>query len=146
MNGQEQKPQKMAAARVVILETYRSWKLKGHLGWGTFKPFTEAYNSGEVIVPPWVRAEYPSIGAQYLGRWWRLYEQHGAAGLLPRYGNRKGQGVFDTDPELREVVLGLRTGFPREDSAEIMARLEVAFAGRKLPSRRSLQRFLASLS
>lgn len=134
-----------ARARVFILEAHKTWQVQtGRLGWGSFKAFTEAYNTAEVIVPVWVRAEYESIGRNLLGRWWKAYDAHGPEGLLLRYGNRKGEGLLENDPELCDAILALRQKSPRMTSTDILARLAAAFPGRKLPSQRSLQRFLAT--
>lgn len=136
-----------AKARLYILEAHREWQFKTRrLGWGTIGAFAEAYASCEIIVPSWVREEYPGIGRAALGRWWRTYEKTGPGGLKPSYGNRKGSGLFDNDPDLKQAVVALRQEHPRMTAAEMLDRLQRDMPGRALPSRRSLQRFLKAFT
>lgn len=131
------------AARVAIIEIHKSWQFRERrLGWGTFKEFADLYNTAMVDVPLWVREVYPGINAGTLGAWYRAIDNVGVDGLRPAYGNRQGQGILDTDGQLRQAVAGIRDRNPNLSAAKILAQLETAFPHKKLPSKRTLQRFL----
>jgi hypothetical protein len=49
----------------------------------------------------------PQVSAPTLLRWHRQRMRGGLAALAPRYGNRRGSGIFDTNPAVHELVLAM---------------------------------------
>lgn len=103
--------------------------------------------NGDVEVedlPPWVYQVRPGLSVNTL----RVLEDRRRAGeasaLGGKYGNRKGSGVIDSDPEIHDLVVGLIADAPHV-SAKLVHRAVLARFddGRALPSLRALQRWLA---
>lgn len=102
-----------AQARLWMLERLAEYR-RSHAGTkrGTRAAFAEALNQGEIPSPDWVVPHFPlyegrrALTEPTLERWESAYEDHGPAGLLDGYGNRKGQSKIATDPTRMQIVLG----------------------------------------
>lgn len=130
------------SAREAIIKAHAGWLIEtGRNGSGSMKAFAEAYNQGEIKVDDWARRAYPGLTAEALGAWYKRQEADGP-GLAPSYGHRKGSGLFDNEPWLRQAVISLSHRQPKMSAADILKALEIGFPGKKLPSKRALQRFL----
>lgn len=110
--------------------------------------FTVRYNAGEIAVEPDVRAALPSLCRNSLINWERRAQNQGMASLAGNFGqHRKGAGIIDSQPQVRELVLGLIAEYPaisaeliRED-IERLAREQFAI---RVPSLRRVQAWLAN--
>jgi hypothetical protein len=70
--------------------------------------FVVRYNAGEIAVEPDVRAALPSLCRNSLINWERRAQNQGMASLAGNFGqHRKGAGIIDSQPQVRELVLGL---------------------------------------
>lgn len=69
--------------------------------------FEKLYNSGEIGVSDEIRNQVPTIDQRTWYRWNERRAKSGIAGLADNYGTRKGTGVIDASPELRELLVGL---------------------------------------
>ena len=79
------------------------------------------YNAGELPVADEVRAETPTVSLPTVHRWRDQVKRLGLARVAGRYGNRKGCGLIDRQPELAAALRGLivetphvRPGFAHE--------------------------------
>ncbi|ACI98508.1 Mu transposase C-terminal domain-containing protein [Rhodospirillum centenum] len=104
--------------------------------------FCALYSERVIPVAPWVRDQVPQVSKNALRKWEKAMAEHGLAGLAPRYGNRAGTGILDTDQEMQTFVLGLLADAPHVSSALVYKGLKARFSDRELPSLRSVQRFM----
>lgn len=84
----------------------------------------------------------PSVTPKILDTWRRNHLKAGIAGLAGKYGrHRKGKGIIEQNPEVRDYIVGLLTSKPHVDCAQIIAGLRARFgaAGVRLPCLRALQ-------
>lgn len=108
--------------------------------------FADLYNRGsaECGVQAWAREAVPGVSAASLQRWQGTIKGEGIAALAGRYGNRRGAGKVDTQPQLRELVVGMLVKFPHARATHVMQglRARLADSGVDLPSVRSLERWI----
>lgn len=109
-----------------------------------FDAFCDALNCGALQVSLKVRQ---FIGGDLhpatLRRWRQSVAALGPVALAGRYGNRRGCGLIDRTPALREFVLGLLVEKPHI-SAKLVHGLIAARMPDVLPKRRALERWLAA--
>ncbi|WP_158635706.1 DDE-type integrase/transposase/recombinase [Vulcaniibacterium tengchongense] len=107
--------------------------------------FCVAYNRGELAVPLQVRQHTGAdLHPATLRRWKRDLKTKGPAALAGNYGNRAGTGKLDTNPELRDFVVGLLADKPHASAKHVCDALDARFgaAGVDLPDERTVQRWL----
>lgn len=80
-----------------------------------------------------------------LGRWQRTLLTQGAAALAGDYGNRKGSGAIESQPDLRDFALGLLTDKPHTTAKNMHRAICARFSGSalKIPTERTVARFLS---
>lgn len=130
-------------AQAAVVRAYHAYRAT--CGLGVEKALTQfcALYSDEVIqVAPWVREQIGRVSKNSVRTWDRTLAEHGLAGLAPRYGNRAGTGILDTDQEMQTFVLGMLADAPHVASALVYKGLKARFKDRELPSLRSVQRFI----
>ena len=92
----------VAAARRKVIE---AWSASGL----TVEQFVTAYNNG--IAVPELREQLGGHGAiasfQSFYRWLAEFEQHGLAGLAPRYAKRRGGNGASLDDHAKELIRAL---------------------------------------
>ncbi|MFO1421215.1 MAG: DDE-type integrase/transposase/recombinase [Candidatus Competibacteraceae bacterium] len=100
------------------------------------------YNAGELPVPDHVRAVVPAVSVSTIHRWRDHAQRLGLVRVAGKYGNRKGTGHIDSQPELGAALRGLivetphvRPGFAREW-------LGARYPERELPSPMTLRRWM----
>jgi len=137
--------ERRAAARLAIVQAWRAFAAAAFLApSAAADPFSRAYNQGGIPVEDWVRAAVDHVCARSLLSWARASARDGFAALAGRHGeHRKGTGTLDADAEMRALAIGLLAASPHVDAAQVHRALEARFAGRELPSLRSVQRFVA---
>lgn len=107
--------------------------------------FVVAYNQGGIAGLDEARAVVPSLSVATLDRTIKKLAREGAAALAGKYGHRKGTGKIDSQPELKEYVLGSLAGQPHISAANLTQAIYAEFAGRAdvaLPDQRSIQRWV----
>ena len=130
-------------AKVEILQALDSLRSTAGIGVTQARHvFAAAYNAGEIETPAWVRAARRSVSAPTLARWQDTVRTDGVAGLAGAYGNRKGSGIIDSEPQLRDFVVGMLLARPHATGVHVMRGLDADFAGSGLPAKRTVQSFL----
>ncbi|MGE4334482.1 MAG: Mu transposase C-terminal domain-containing protein [Pigmentiphaga sp.] len=106
--------------------------------------FCDAYNSGAMQVELAVRQHTGAdLHPTTLRRWRRAVATSGPLALAGRYGNRKGSGGIDSEPALRDFLLGVLVEKPHI-SAKLLHDLVAARMPDVLPRRRQLERWLVA--
>ena len=105
-----------------------------------------------VDVPDWVRAALPTVSASALADWAALRRRGQVDALGGAYGNRRGSGVIDRHPAVREFLAGGILQMPHLAIGELRDCLRAEFGEPMtvdgvaeplaLPSLRSLQRWV----
>ncbi|HVJ53484.1 MAG TPA: transposase family protein [Aliidongia sp.] len=137
--------QRKAEARAVLVELARRYvstsglpKKRGQ------ELFAHQYNDGGIEVPAWVREARQSLCANSIDNWTKALQEQGLARLAGRQGeHRRGQGIIDRTPELREFVLGMLVEHPHASAEHVMKGIRARFVEALQPSYRTLQRWLA---
>jgi hypothetical protein len=114
----------------------------------------EQVNSASIDVPAAVLRYLPryqsrrALDEATLQRWELAYHNDGVWGLTDGYGNRKGGGLIETQPEVLKIVLGQIVATPQITGKDIH-QLLLAKAGLgelpqdiRLPAQRTLHQFL----
>lgn len=135
-----------ATARAEILhlfETYRAANRHPTL-FEARLAFARAYMERQLEVPAEVRAAVPKLSERTLRRWQVAVEKEGLARLAGRYGNRKGAGRIDQDPEVSDFIVGLIADRPRVKAKLVMRGLRARFPAERVPAYRTVQRFITA--
>jgi len=112
--------------------------------------FVNAYNSGEIVIPQQHQEWMPlRDGVRHLHRatllrWRKAYQEQGLAGLTTGHGKTKGQSKIETNPELKEIVLGLLINNPHIMAVKVKRFLEVEHTDLDVVSLKSIERFMKS--
>ena len=69
--------------------------------------FAESWNAGHITTDSDAHSLIQRAAAPTILRWHRLRARGGLAALAPRYGNRRGSGILDTNPAVRELLLAM---------------------------------------
>jgi len=99
--------------------------------------FVVRWNAGEIEAEPWLREMKPRINKNSLLDWSKGIKEKGVIAVGGSYGaHRKGTGVIDSNPEMRETILGMLYKHPHVSCQLIRERLESIFIkrGEKIPS------------
>lgn len=107
--------------------------------------FMRLYMADQLNVDPQVKAVVPKFSRASLYRWIKELNESGAASLAGQYGGRKGSGLIDSQPLLKQFVLGMLAAHPTTSAANIMKAVESEFRGSaevQIPAKRSLQKWL----
>ncbi len=91
--------------------------------------FCELYNQNQIPVSAETRTGWPEIKAATVLGWHRASRRDGLNGLAPRYGNRAGTGLIDTQPELRDFILAMVAHNHLLSTRQILAGARAQFAG-----------------
>lgn len=133
-----------AEARNAVLFAYRQFcKQTGRAASTAAELFAAAWERGEIQVAPEIRQALPRFTGRSVLNWAKEVETDGAARLAGRYGlHRKGTGVLDTDLEMQDFVLAMIWEHQDVRPQKVMRGLAVHFDGDRLPSFRTLQRWM----
>jgi transposase InsO family protein len=131
------------AARHQILSAWQSFQAakpgQKHLR----EAFVAAYNAGTIDLSPAVYASVPSMSISSLN-FWRKNVKTGRH-LGGYYGHRKGCGLVDSQPEVRDLVVSMLVAKPHASARHLYQAMQARFAERRdlnLPARRSLERWV----
>jgi len=140
------KDQQVVDAKLAILQTWEAFRQERYLSSTRSGPiFAEAYNTGQVDIHSEVRGLIPAISASSLQRWGRALRKEGITALANPHRGRAGTGQIDTQPAIKEFVLGMITSTPHCRAHHILDALQARFGqddSVKLPALRSLQRWI----
>lgn len=138
--------QRRAEARVALVELARHYlRLSGLPKRTGLELFTHEYRTGVIQVPPWIRDTLPKLCANSLVNWQAQLKSDGLARLGGKHGeHRKGSGIIDSTPALRDFVLGMIVDHPHATAKHVMRGIRARFAAELHPSYRTLQRWMAT--
>lgn len=106
--------------------------------------FANEYSAGRVPVDAWVREEVPKCSRGSIENWERELDCYGLSGLASKYGqHRKGTGLIESTPEIKQFLLGMLHDYPHAGAGLIMKGLRARFGKDNIPHIRSVQRYLA---
>ena len=110
--------------------------------------FIHAYNTGDIVIPSQHQAWMPlRNGARHLHRstllrWRKDYQEKGLYGLTDGYGKTKGKSKIETNPDLKEVVLGVLLNNPHIMPHKIKRFIEVDYPALNIVSTKSIERYI----
>ena len=136
-----------ADARVAVIRLlHRYRKLAELSATASRAPFAAAFNDGSIKVEDWVKAAVKSVSAPTLKRWESQLRKRGPGGLRGQHGHRKGSGIIDNWPALRQLIIGMIVGHPHCTAKHVMRAIRARFDGgdRALPAYRSVQRWMTA--
>lgn len=134
-----------ADAKIAVVRAFRTFHAEACVSrLDARRAFTAAYNAGEIPIDPEVRAIVPRVAERTLMAWDLQLKRQGPARLAGQYGNRKGAGIIDRDPELKDFIVGMMVEHPHVSAKHVMRGLRARFQGQDLPAYRTVQRFMAS--
>ncbi len=88
------------------------------------KEYCPAYNTGAIEIDEKTRRYVPHVSRSWLLKQLRRAQEGTPAAFADGYGNRAGRGRFDTDEELRQVIVGALSKQPAIRPARMWEFLE----------------------
>lgn len=110
--------------------------------------YAELYRQQELDLPKEVYQLVPSVSRTSLRRDFKILREQGIEGLGGGgYGNRKGQGLIDSSPELQEAIKGcLAASCCAWKPKQIRLALETQFEFEELPSEHQIRRWVKNFA
>lgn len=106
--------------------------------------FAHEYSGGRIEVPDWLRETLPTVCSNSLANWAKALEREGLTRLAGKQGeHRKGSGIIDSTPELRELILGMLVDHPHASAKHVMRAIRARFPVELHPNYRTVQRWIA---
>lgn len=105
--------------------------------------FAQQYSAGRIALDDAVHELISEVSARTLRRWRNDMKRDGLTRLAGGYGNRKGAGKIDSQPAVRDLIVGLLVAKPHARASHVMQALRARFADAELPSLRSIERWMA---
>lgn len=140
------KQQQRADARLYLVRACDEFVARASLArHGGTAAFARLWNERSLPAPEWVRAAVPSLHANSIHAWRAKIAREGTAALAGKHGrHRRGTGVIESTPEIRDFVVGLLAAKPHVDAAQVMRGLRARYrdSGLSIPSYRTVQRFI----
>lgn len=129
-------PQQRRDAKLTILAAFEDFCDRHNLKLCEGRhEFVKLYNSKAIAVADWIRNIVKGISIATLFRWQELIKSSLNA-LAGKWGkHRRGKGLIDSDPEIKEIIEGML--LYRSD--HIAAELRWRFPDKKLPSLRTIE-------
>ena len=133
-----------AAARALLASMAREFqKASGVPRTNAYEVFCHEYNRGALEAPEWVRELLPSVCRKSLTNWENAILKKGMAAVTGKQGqHRKGTGIIDATPGMADYVVAEIVEYYEVSAASVMEALEARFNGQRLPTLRSLQRWM----
>ena len=132
---------KVDAVLTVLSEARLFAEASGLTKGKAFSEFAKAYTAGEITVPADVKAAIPKVSRATLYNWEKARNEKGISALADERGShRKGTSLIDTQPHLREYIVGMIVEHPHIKAAVLVKACRAEFAGTEttLPSERRL--------
>lgn len=139
------RPRSRAEARLAVLDAAADYQRASHLSSSkALAAFCADYNMARIEISDKVHEYVPEISPATIYRWRKRMQHQGAAALAGRYGNRRGTGRIDSQPDLREFAEAFLAEYPHTSAKHLHRAMRTRFAdsGAALPSRRATERWL----
>lgn len=110
-----------------------------------YTEFSDLYKKQEIAVEAWVREIEPRCSRPSLYLWEKKIKEHGIDALAGDTGKgRRGSGIVDSQPALREYIIGMVVDRPHIKITTLAKALRAQFAGKDvtLPSERRLNEWV----
>lgn len=137
-----------AEARLTVLEALDEYTRHSSLSrTAAITAFCAAYNDHQLEIEDDVRGHVPTVHPQSIYRWRRHAKRQGAAALAGHYGNRKGCGLVDSQPELQRFCIAMLTDFPHAGGKHLHRAAVARFGDAgdlNIPGQRALQRWISA--
>ena len=105
--------------------------------------FARMYSEGKIDLGARVRDEVEEFSQITLWRWQKELREGGPAALADDRWRNERKGMIERDDELKEVVLGMMAEYgPDVSGPNVMRELRARFEEERLPSKRTVQRYL----
>lgn len=144
--GLKEKGKARADAKLDILDALEKYlKATGQKAAKGLPVFCTDYHRGTISGLDEARATIPELSIPSIYRWQRTMKTQGAAVLAGKYGHRKGSGLIDTQPEIKDYIVAMLAGQPHTSHKNLYRGLRARFAGRHdltLPALRSVDRWI----
>jgi len=135
--------QRRIDAKLAILSALERYHQAGNLPIDKAEEqFAEQYTAGGGALDESVHELIREVSARTLRRWRNDMKRDGLTRLAGGYGNRKGAGKIDTQPAVRDLIVGLLVAKPHARASHVMQALHARFAEADLPSLRSIERWM----
>lgn len=147
INGLTVRERSRLDARLSLLATFDRFKAEGGFSLRRGAPiFADHYKQEEIFVDSWIRKEIPTISYRTIIRWDKQRKDCDLAKLAgSKFGqHRKGSGVIDSNPELKDFIIANIQQKPHINAAHIMRLIRSQFKEFTLPGYRTVQRFLST--
>lgn len=106
--------------------------------------FCSAYERGEVVISAETRQCIgSSLVPRTLERWAATLRDGDITALAGRYDERTTSAIIDRDDEFETFVVGMLYSYPHCSATHIEQSMRARFSGRRLPARRTLQRWVS---
>jgi len=130
-------------ARAAVVVLYKSFAARAGLADTPCREaFATKWAAGEIETEPWVREALPGFSSNSLKNWVDAVKKNGVIALAGAYGkHRKGTGIIESTPLMRESILGMLAEHPNASTQLIREWLEAKF--QKVPSLRRLQAWVS---
>lgn len=117
-----------AQARSAVVLAYRSFTVNsGMTPSKAAEAFAVRYNAGEIAIGDEIRTILPRLCRNSVLNWEKRVKAEGSTALAGRYGvHRRGKGHIDSQPRVRELVLGMFKEFPHTSARVIWERIQAA--------------------
>lgn len=110
-----------------------------------YTAFATAWNNGEIDVSADVRSAQPTCSRASIYRWQKIKAEKGIADLAEDLGAaRRGTGIIDSQPALKEYVVAMMVGYPHIKATTLAKACRAEFSGQPvtLPSDRRLSEWM----
>src|SRR5690606_23008207 len=138
--------QRVIDARLELLDAARAFHATSGLPKGeAWALFSSLYKADEISVEPWVREAQPGCSRPRLYDWEKALNEQGLDAVAGDKGaGRRGTGTIDSQPELRDYIIGMVVGHPHIKYATLAKACAAEFAGTgiSLPGLRTLERWV----
>lgn len=118
----------VASARLAIINTAKRYiadnKLQKTKG---LTQFCEQYKARNLELPDYVYEAQKSVSLNSIKRWMSRLKSEGVGSLANNYGNRKGTGVIDSNPELLAFAKAMLEEYPQINGEHLSDSIKATF-------------------
>lgn len=136
-----------ADARLAVVQACDAFIRAAHLSVtaGT-RTFCDLYNAKKIDgLDEATISAVAHVTPNSLNAWRKKLATEGTAALAGRYGqHRKGAGKIDTNPDARDLIIGVIAHQPHATAAHVMQALRERLPRNQVPAYRTVQRFMKS--
>lgn len=137
-----------AEARLTILSALRDYQRERPEipKTAAIKDFCVEYNARRLLDEAELHQLVRSISYDTINRWQKTIASGDTSGLTARYGNRKGTGKIDRQPELKRFCVAMLTDHPHASASHVHESIGTRFAGTDIarPSKKAVERWITT--